>query len=143
MRVLHQFVLPVASVSAIFLFSAGLELNAAARNAPEAASTPLPAIASSPQRAVDTSLEQTLLSRARENSASLASALTNFICRERIERFRAAHGENIGKQIDVITSNVSFEGGAERYSDIFQNKKARRSISSISGAWSEGEYATF
>lgn len=143
MRILRQSVLPVASASAMFLVSIGLELNAAAKDAPDAVSAPVPAIANNRQLAVDTSLEQSLLSRARENSANLASALTNFICRERMERFRAAHGETIGKPIDVITANVSFDGGTERYSDIFQNNKERKSISRISGAWSEGEYATF
>jgi hypothetical protein len=143
MRVLRQVLLPVASASAMFLAGSGLLLKAAAKDAPEAVNARVPAIADTPQLAVHSSLEQNLLARARENSANLASELTNFICRERMERFRAAHGENIGKQIDVITSNVSFEGGIERYSDIFQNKKPRKSISSISGAWSEGEYATF
>ena len=140
---IRQFVLPVASAAAMFLFSAGLHLNAAAKDLPDAVSAPVPAVANSPQLPPSSSLEQNLLSRARENSANLASELTNFICRERMERFRAAHGEPVGKQIDVITSNVSFEDGSERYSDIFQNNKARKNISSISGAWSEGEYATF
>jgi hypothetical protein len=143
MRTFRQFVLPVASVSAIFLWSAGLHLKAAAADAPDAANASVPAIPTSAQPAPNNSLEQNLLSRARENSANLAAELTNFICRERMERFRAAHGETVGKPIDVITSNVSFEGGRERYSDIFQNNKERKSISSISGAWSEGEYATF
>ena len=60
-----------------------------------------------------------------------------------MERFRAAHGESVGKPIDIITSNVSFENGRERYTEILQNNKERKSIASISGAWSEGEYATF
>ena len=88
-------------------------------------------------------LEQKLLALARTNAAKVYSDLVNFICRERMERFRAPKGESIGKQIDVLTSHVALENGRERYTEVFQNQKSKKSIASVGGAWSEGEYATF
>jgi len=141
-RMVSRIVLLLAP--AMLISFSGIMLSKAAGDA-RIISDPLkgstPAILPSSKETTD--LEHQLLARAKENTAAMASDLVNFICRERIERFRAPHGESIGKPIDVITSNVSFEDGQERYTEVFQNNKARRSIASVSGAWSEGEYATF
>jgi hypothetical protein len=145
MRLVCRFALAIASLSIITSISGVVvPLKAAAIDTPLTAG-PLnaPGMPKAGQITGNTSLEQVLLSRARANSADLASGLANFVCRERMERFRAAHGESVGKPIDIITSNVSFENGRERYTEILQNNKERKSIASISGAWSEGEYATF
>ncbi|MGI8959958.1 MAG: hypothetical protein ACR2IV_09400 [Bryobacteraceae bacterium] len=72
----------------------------------------------------------------------LYSDLQNFVCNERMDRYKGALGEVEGRRIDTILSKVSFESGVEHYTDIRQNNRSRSRISSISGAWSEGEFGT-
>src|SRR3954464_6085104 len=97
MRLVCRFALAIASLSIITSISGVVvPLKAAAIDTPLTAG-PLnaPGMPKAGQIAGNTSLEQVLLSRARANSADLASSLANFVCRERMERFRAAHGESV------------------------------------------------
>ena len=83
-----------------------------------------------------------LLDRVRASAERVFADLTNFVCGEQIERFRGSAHNPEGHRVDVITSQVSYFGNVEHYSDIFQNSKPLRQIDSLSGAWSEGEYGT-
>ncbi len=83
-----------------------------------------------------------LLLRGREASSRIYRELSNVVCRERIDRFKGSIADTAGNPVDVITSDVAMEQGAERYSNIRQNDKPRLSISRIGGAWSVGEYST-
>jgi hypothetical protein len=68
--------------------------------------------------------------------------LKSVICREEIHRFKSeASGEHV-RLLDTVTANISFESGNEHYSDIRQNSRKRRAISSLDGAWSQGELGT-
>ena len=84
----------------------------------------------------------TLLPRVREKADRSYADLANFVCRERIERFKGAPNSGRAQRIDVITSSVAFENGEERYTDIRQNKRILKTISNVSGAWSKGEFCT-
>ncbi len=46
------------------------------------------------------------------------------------------------QHLDTVTTKVSFENGIEHYSDILQDNRPRTAISSVPGAWSEGEFGT-
>ena len=83
-----------------------------------------------------------LLLRGREASSRIYRQLSSVVCRERIDRFKGSLAGAAGRPVDVITSEVAMEEGAERYSNIRQNDKPRPSMSRIGGAWSEGEYST-
>ncbi len=83
-----------------------------------------------------------LLGRASLANELLYSDLQNFVCNERIERYRGPLSGAAGRRIDTVTSKVSFENGTERYTDIRQNDTSRPSLSSLYGAWSEGEFGT-
>src|SRR5437763_1951389 len=83
-----------------------------------------------------------LLARASLANELLYSDLQNFVCYERIDRFRGPLGKTGGRRIDTVTSKVSFENGTEHYSDIYQDATWRPRMSSLSGAWSEGEFGT-
>ena len=86
--------------------------------------------------------DRDVVAKVHAESSLLYSNLESFVCQERIERYRGYRGQTRGEYIDTITSKVSFESGTERYTEVFQNRAQRPSISSISGAWSEGEYGT-
>jgi hypothetical protein len=67
---------------------------------------------------------------------------SDLVCNERIDRYKGALGGVEGRRIDTVVTKVSFENGVEHYTDVRQNNRPRAHISSISGAWSEGEYGT-
>ena len=83
-----------------------------------------------------------LLERVQASSMSVYDALQSFICNERIERFRSAVDGTRERPIDTIRAALSFENGSEHYTSILQNERVRSDISSVPGAWSEGEFGS-
>lgn len=83
-----------------------------------------------------------LLAQAKAANQDLYSTLQSFVCKEQIERFKGPLSGTNREHIDTVTTKVSFENGIEHYSDILQDERPRMAISSVSGAWSEGEYGT-
>ena len=83
-----------------------------------------------------------LLVRAHTTTAQFSTELANFICTEKIERYKGRISDDKRRPVDIVTSVVSYENGIEHYTDIHQDSKPRRSIADIAGAWSEGEYGT-
>jgi hypothetical protein len=82
------------------------------------------------------------LAKIRLANELLYSDLQSFVCNERMDRYRGSLGGVEGRRIDTVLTKVSFENGVEHYTDIRQNNRSRAHISSISGAWSEGEFGT-
>lgn len=82
------------------------------------------------------------LARIRLANELLYSDLQNFVCNERMDRYKGPLNGAEERRIDTITSKVSFENGVEHYTDIRQNERLRSGITSLSGAWSEGEFGT-
>jgi hypothetical protein len=83
-----------------------------------------------------------LLARARLENELLYTDLQSFICDEQIDRYKASLNGEQPHQIDTVNAKVSFENGVENYSDIRENDRFRPSLSSLPGAWSEGEFGT-
>lgn len=83
-----------------------------------------------------------ILDRARAASANAYSALQSFVCTEQIDRFRGDITGQSVRPLDKIRAKLSFERGVEQYSDVFEGDRARPGISSLTGAWSEGEFGT-
>jgi hypothetical protein len=79
---------------------------------------------------------------AKQTNDSVHSELSAFICNERIERFRARLASNRKDRVDTVTAELSYENGEEVYSHILQNNRPLRSLESLAGAWSLGEYGT-
>lgn len=83
-----------------------------------------------------------LLKQARLANDQLYTDLQSFVCAEQIDRFRGTVSNANARPIDTVSAKVSFENGSERYTEIQQNNHPRPAISSIGGAWSEGEFGT-
>jgi len=82
-----------------------------------------------------------ILKRARAANEDVYASLQSFVCQEEINRFKGRlDGE--GKALDTVTAKVSFERGVEQYTNVLQNKRTRAGMSSLAGAWSEGEFGT-
>ena len=89
-----------------------------------------------------TERSMSILAKARDTNEEVYTNLSSFVCNEEINRFKGPLESDTAKQIDTVTATVSFENGTEHYSDIRQNTRSRPSISSLAGAWSEGEFGT-
>ena len=83
-----------------------------------------------------------LLARAQIENQLLYTDLQSFTCSEQIQRFRGHLDGEKAQHVDTVTARVSFENGVENYTDILQNSRRRPALSSIPGAWSEGEFGT-
>lgn len=83
-----------------------------------------------------------LIARAELANELLYTDLQSFVCDEQIERYKGTLEGDRSRQIDTVTSKVSFENGVEHYSDVKQNNRERPAMSSLPGAWSEGEFGT-
>lgn len=83
-----------------------------------------------------------LLARAQLENELLYTDLQSFVCDEQINRFKGRLSGETQRKIDTVTARVSFENGVEHYTDIRENSKQRAQMSSIPGAWSEGEFGT-
>jgi hypothetical protein len=125
--------------------SAGL----ASAASPAAAAGDVPTVTHPPQavnRTLDApTVSQTdlqILARAREANEDVYSSLESFVCNEQIDRFRGALNGQSARPLDTVTAKLSFERGVEQYQDIHQNNRPRPGMSSIPGAWSEGEFGT-
>jgi hypothetical protein len=99
---------------------------------------------SDPDRTIDvvTQVSTESLARMRMANELLYSELQNFVCSEKIERYRGALATHNSTHIDTVTSKVSFENGVEHYTEIRQDNRPRSRMSSLSGAWSEAEFGT-
>lgn len=83
-----------------------------------------------------------LLARAQLENELLYTDLKSFICNEEMERYQAHLDGKNPHRVDTVYAKLSFENGVENYTDVRQNDRERPSLSSISGAWSEGEFGT-
>ena len=83
-----------------------------------------------------------ILELARNVNKNSHTFLKSFVCQEQISRFLDAVDKQQAYSLDKVTAKISFERGVEDYSEIYQNGERRPSLSSISGAWSEGEFGT-
>jgi len=86
--------------------------------------------------------DRAILKRARAANEDVYSSLQSFVCSEEIDRFKGKLNGQSVKALDKVTAKLSFERGIEQYSDILQNQRPRSGMSSLAGAWSEGEFGT-
>lgn len=83
-----------------------------------------------------------LLARAKLENELLYTDLQSFICNEHMDRYQSRLNGDKSHQVDTVSAQVSFENGTENYTDIRQNDRFRPTLSSLPGAWSEGEFGT-
>jgi hypothetical protein len=98
--------------------------------------------AAAPDLSFGIKAQEQLLEKSRLANGYLYASLKSFVCQEEIQRFQGNLRGSKGHPIDRVSANLSFENGVERYYDIRQNTRSLASISSLAGAWSEGEFGT-
>jgi len=84
-----------------------------------------------------------LIARAREAAESYGEALPNYIAQQFTSRYISeSHPANWHAQ-DVVSSEVIYENGRERYRNLaVSGKPTSKSMDQLGGAWSTGEFGT-
>lgn len=142
---LHIWLLLIFSgaSAAYFLWERRPLLQPTSTTAPAAAHAPARLDTSVPLTLPsDTSGSHELIARAELENELVYTDLQSFVCDEQIQRYKGTLDGDKVHRIDTVTSKVSFENGVEHYSDIRENNHQRAALSSLPGAWSEGEFGT-
>ena len=92
---------------------------------------------SAPSEAPDPVIE-----KARVAADTFSEHLPNYVCKEFMARFASMSHPVDWRPLDVVSTEVVYEGGKESYRNVQVNGKARKSLEDTGGAWSTGEFAT-
>jgi hypothetical protein len=114
---------------------------------PSGANPPGPAAASHPEPGVEvisnTQPRDPVIARARAAAAQFTETLPNYVCQERIARFVTTAPRSGWQPVDVVSAEVVYEAGRERYRNLTINGKATaKSMEQLPGSWSTGEFGS-
>jgi hypothetical protein len=81
--------------------------------------------------------------KATQATVAFTEKLPNYVCKEFMARYQSSRRPADWQALDVVSTNIVYEGGHESYRDIEVNGKAfHKPIEEMSGAWSTGEFGT-
>jgi hypothetical protein len=84
-----------------------------------------------------------VIEKARVASEAFSQKLPNYVCTEFMARFQSESRPVDWRPLDVVSTEVVYEGTKESYRNIQINGKAvHKTIEEIGGAWSTGEFGT-
>jgi hypothetical protein len=87
--------------------------------------------------------QDSMVVKARLGVSEFVQSLPNFVCQETISRFRSAAPLRSSQPLDVLTAELVFENGHERYRNLRRNgKPLKRRREHLTGAWSTGEFGS-
>ncbi|MBZ5511878.1 MAG: hypothetical protein LAN70_12010 [Acidobacteriia bacterium] len=86
------------------------------------------------------------LAQVCESAMSMRQTLPNFICEQETRRSQPVAVMNVGRPsyreaVDVVTAEVTYADGEERFGNIAVNGHPAASIPANFGMWSEGEFS--
>jgi hypothetical protein len=100
--------------------------------------------ARNPVRSGAGSSEDPVIDQAREAALTFSETLPNYVVKQFTNRYQsgaARAGATSWQPLDIVTADLIYEEGKERYTNITINGKPTRSIEQT-GSWSEGEFAS-
>jgi hypothetical protein len=104
------------------------------------ASAPEPSEAAPPPRQPGNA--PSIIERAREAAEAFLTGLPNYVCQQFTTRYQSeGHPANWRAQ-DVVSAEVVYEDGKERYEKLAINGKPVKGSVEDSGSWSTGEFGT-
>ncbi len=87
--------------------------------------------------------EDPVVEKARTATALFLAHLPNYVCQESITRFTAASFRGTWIERDLVTVDLTYEDGRERYRNVTINgSPTRKPIEELPGNWSVGEFAS-
>lgn len=108
----------------------------------EVARSDAPARYEAPAKQAQTNPEMELLNRARREAAGFLSTLPNYLCKQFTTRYEGTSRPENWRARDVVSAELVFEDGKERYEKLAINGKPVKGNIEDSGAWSTGEFGT-
>lgn len=83
-----------------------------------------------------------VIEKARDRAGEFSETLPDYVCQEYMARFvNQSHTVNWQPQ-DIVSTEVVYEKGRERYRNVTVNNRPKKSIEETGGAWSTGEFAS-
>jgi len=83
------------------------------------------------------------IEKAREAAATFTESLPNYVCQEQMARFVSQTHVVSWQPIDIVSTEVVYENGKERYRNVAVNGKAtKKKLEDLGGAWSTGEFGS-
>jgi hypothetical protein len=127
--------------------AANLPPPAVDRPAPpaEAAAPPHPSIVRGDEDAAPSFLrsDDPLIRKAANAALDFTETLPSYVCQEMMARYQSESRPASFQAIDVVSTEVVYEGGKEDYRNITVNGKAtKKSMEETGGSWSTGEFGT-
>jgi hypothetical protein len=85
-----------------------------------------------------------IIDQARAAAFSFSETLPNYVVKQLTNRYAsntATRGRTSWQPLDIVTTDLVYEDGKERYTNVMVNGKATKYIEQT-GSWSEGEFAS-
>jgi hypothetical protein len=85
-----------------------------------------------------------VIEQARDAASTFSETLPNYVVKQITNRYQtgaAGRGRTSWQPLDIVTTDLIYEDGKERYTNILVNGKPTRDILST-GSWSEGEFGS-
>lgn len=85
-----------------------------------------------------------VIDQAREAAFSFSETLPNYVVKQYTNRYQtgsARGGSTSWQPLDIVTTDLIYEDGKERYTNVMVNGKPTKYIEQT-GSWSEGEFAS-
>lgn len=114
-----------------------LTATMAAASQPEHGSEPRP----TPPMATQADTRQAFIDKAREAAAGFLTGLPNYVTTQHTTRY-TSEARGSWHAMDVVSVDVVFENGKEKYGNLAINGKPSKQSPEESGAWSTGEFGT-
>ncbi len=84
-----------------------------------------------------------LIEKARSAAANFTAGLPNYVCKEFMARYMSVKRPVDWQALDVVSTEVVYEGSKETYRNVAINGKAtHKPLEEIGGSWSTGEFAS-
>jgi len=114
------------------------------RQTPEAEPDKTPAQVAQAQAAqLPTQPADAYIEKARAAAEAFSEKLPDYICKEFMTRYGSASRPVNWQALDVVSMDIVYQDGRERYQNVAINGKAtHKEIEQIGGSWSTGEFAT-
>ncbi|HUJ21154.1 MAG TPA: hypothetical protein VLX58_06500 [Bryobacteraceae bacterium] len=83
------------------------------------------------------------IEKTRQVATEFTQTLPDYVCQEQMARFESATHVVNWQPVDIVSTEVVYEKGKERYRNLQINGKAvKKKMEELSGAWSTGEFGT-
>lgn len=82
------------------------------------------------------------LEQAKAAATGFLQSLPNFVCAQHTTRFVSENHGREWRAVDLLSVDVVYEGGREKYDHLTINGKPSKKPAEESGAWSTGEFGT-